>query len=638
MSLLLSPRRTLKAAWAIGLALFLVVGLGACSEVRQGNTESGSWTVLSYSIADTDLEEPMMDDLTEMGSVDSSDVLSIVAFVDRAEGYSDDAVLGIDNWVGAKIIDVADGGATLVDELGDVNTGDPVVLEDFIARGIRENPADHYALIISDHGASWPGVGGDESTDGDALSLAEINEAISAGLKAAGIAKLDLLGFDACLMATYEVASTLAPLADRLLASQELEPGHGWNYTALKTVVDNGGATVDELGAALIVGYEAQAIAEETAAEITLSFIDLTAMESVDAALATFSADLIDRAVSISPAVGRSLATTLRFGTDPDPEQDSFMSDLSMLAATIALEARATAVAESSNALVDAIDVAVIESISGQANGGATGLSIYFPPSAESLDPSYGELEINPAWSEFLAAYYRAGSNIPVDSVASFADGDAEVLFDTDGVTMTASFAPDAADNISAAYIRYGVLEDGVITFLGQEPADIVDDGSGQVSGFYDLTTMSISDGEDSASAYLDMWSNDDFSVITIDVPLGYYPPGSETYQEALLSLVIDGESGDILSESYYGFNDSLGAYGALTTESDGIIVPEQLLQFADGTEEWVATSDYGLYADLPYLSYDFSTLESGTVLYLELSVIDFGGNYDVVSATVEVP
>jgi hypothetical protein len=638
VSLLLSPRRTLKAAWAVGLALFLVVGLGACSEVRQGNTESGSWTVLSYSIADTDLEEPMMDDLTEMGSVDSSDVLSVVAFVDRAEGYSDDAVLGIDNWVGAKIIDVADGGATLVDDLGDVNTGDPVVLEDFIARGIRENPADHYALIISDHGASWPGVGGDESTDGDALSLAEINEAISAGLNAAGIAKLDLLGFDACLMATYEVASTLAPLADRLLASQELEPGHGWNYTALKTVVDNDGATVDELGAALIVGYEAQAIAEETAAEITLSFIDLTAMESVDAALATFSADLIDRAASISPAVGRSLATTLRFGTDPDPEQDSFMSDLSMLAATIALEARATAVAESSNALVDAIDVAVIESISGQANGGATGLSIYFPPSAESLDPSYGELEINPAWSEFLAAYYRAGSNIPVDSVASFADGDAEVLFDADGVTMTASFAPDAADNISAAYIRYGVLEDGVITFLGQEPADIVADGSGQVSGFYDLTTMSISDGEDSASAYLDMWSNDDFSVITIDVPLGYYPPGSETYQEALLSLVIDGESGDILSESYYGFNDSLGAYGALTTESDGIIVPEQLLQFADGTEEWVATSDYGLYADLPYLSYDFSALESGTVLYLELSVIDFGGNYDVVSATVEVP
>jgi hypothetical protein len=443
---LLSPRRTLKAAWAVGLALFLVVGLGACSEVRQGNTESGSWTVLSYSIADTDLEEPMMDDLTEMGSVDSSDVLSVVAFVDRAEGYSDDAVLGIDNWVGAKIIDVADGGATLVDDLGDVNTGDPVVLEDFIARGIRENPADHYALIISDHGASWPGVGGDESTDGDALSLAEINEAISAGLNAAGIAKLDLLGFDACLMATYEVASTLAPLADRLLASQELEPGHGWNYTALKTVVDNDGATVDELGAALIVGYEAQAIAEETAAEITLSFIDLTAMESVDAALATFSADWIDRAASISPAVGRSLATTLRFGTDPDPEQDSFMSDLSMLAATIALEARATAVAESSNALVDAIDVAVIESISGQANGGATGLSIYFPPSAESLDPSYGELEINPAWSEFLAAYYRAGSNIPVDSVASFADGDAEVLFDADGVTMTASFAPDAAE------------------------------------------------------------------------------------------------------------------------------------------------------------------------------------------------
>ena len=40
---------------------------------------------------------------------------------------------------------------------------------------------------------------------------------ISTGLADAGVEKLALLGFDACLMATYEVASTLAPLADRVI-------------------------------------------------------------------------------------------------------------------------------------------------------------------------------------------------------------------------------------------------------------------------------------------------------------------------------------------------------------------------------------------------------------------------------------
>jgi hypothetical protein len=636
MSSLIPTRRPLRIASALGLASVLVASLGACSVATAPSAESGSWTVLSYSIADTDLEVPMMDDLTEMGSVYSSDALSVVAFVDRADGYSEDPVLGIDNWVGAKVIDVADGGATVTDDLGDVNTGDPAVLADFITRSINDHPADHYALIISDHGASWPGVGGDQSTDNDNLSLAELNDGISAGLAEAGIAKLDLLGFDACLMATYEVASTLAPLADRLLASQELEPGHGWDYTVLRTVVDNGGATVDELGTLLIDGFASQADAEKTAAEITLSLIDLTAMEPVDSALAELSGLLVDQAAEISPVVGRSIATSLSFGKDPDPAQDSFMSDLGMLAAAMGSENRS--VADVAGALGTAIDAAVLATIDGKATRGATGLSIYFPPSADYFDASYNELGLSTGWSEFLAAYYQAGTDIPASDVAQFAVGDADVSFDDYGLTMAASFDPASADNLSDAFIRYGVVEGGVTTFLGQEPAVIADDGSGQVVGTYDLTTMSISDGEDTVDAYLDMTATKDFSVITIDVPMGYYAPGSDTYQDTLLSLVTDGDTGDILSESYYGYNDSLGAYGALATEPDGIIVPELLTQSADGTEEWVATNDYGLYADIAALSYDFTTLGSGTVLYLELYVIDFAGNRDVVSATVEVP
>jgi hypothetical protein len=48
--------------------------------------------------------------------------------------------------------------------------------------------------------------------------------------------KLDIIGFDACLMAMYEVGSTLAPYGRYLLASELLEPGHGWDYSALGSI------------------------------------------------------------------------------------------------------------------------------------------------------------------------------------------------------------------------------------------------------------------------------------------------------------------------------------------------------------------------------------------------------------------
>ncbi len=633
-------RRPLSSATTIAVVCLTIGGLGACASTAEPSAEPGTWTVLSFSIADTDLEPYMMDDVDEMGEVGSTEELSIVALVDRADGYSDDPVLGIDDWVGGKLLEVTSGGATVLDELGDVNTGDPEVLADFISRGIDQYPADNYALIISDHGASWPGVGGDESADSDHLSLGELDEAIGAGLEAAGVEKFDLLGFDACLMATYEVASTLADRADRLLASQELEPGHGWDYTALQSVVDNGGATVDELGSALIDGFEKQAREQETSAEITLSLIDLTQMGAVDAALAEFSGQLVDRAEGVSPVVGRSLAQTLGFGTNPDPEQDSYMSDLAILAGEIGVDA--LDVSDAADNLIRAINDVVLDKVDGQATKGATGLSIYFPPTVDYFDAEYDALDIDTGWGDFLAAYYGAGSVIPTDDVAQFAEGDAEVFFDEDGLNITAAFATAAEENLAQAFIRYGVVEsDESVTFLGQEPAAIADDGSGQALGIFDLTMMTISDGEDITGAYLDLTANDDYSVVTIDVPMAYYSPGDEsgeTYQDALLSLVADGNTGDVLSETYYSYNEQLGTYGALSTDPEGIIVPEQLNVLDDGTEEWLGTSDYGLYADLPSLEYDFETLESGTLIYIELFVIDFGGNRDVVSATVEIP
>jgi hypothetical protein len=628
------------AASVVALAIAAVVaGCAPLSAEMSPTPAQGSWTVLTYSIADTDLEPFMMDDVDEMGEVGSSDALDIVALVDRAEGYDEEGVLGLDEWVGAKTLQVEPGGASVLDEHGDLNTGDPAVLTEFLAEGIEAFSADHYALIISDHGASWPGVGGDESSSADVLTLAELDQAIGDGLAAAGVEKLDLLGFDACLMATYEVASALAPRADRLLASQELEPGHGWDYRALG-VLEDPGTSVDELGAALIDGFEAQAVDQGTVPEITLSLVDLTAMPALDTAVTGFTAALTERAASVSPVVGRTLAETLGFGRSPDPAEDSHMADLGMLAAQIGVDA--LDVADQADDVVRAINDAIVDKVNGQALAGATGLSVYFPPVADYYDAAYADVESNGGWGEFLSAYYSAGAQIPAAEQAQFLPGEAEVSFGEDGLTITGFFELAAEGNLAEAFIRYGMVEyDESITFLGEEPADIAPDGSGFATGVYDLTALRMSDGEDEALAYFELTLDDETGLATIDVPLGYYAPddiAGETYQDALLSLLIDPEAEELLSETYYAHQEELGTYGELTADPSGIIAPEVLNVLEDGTEEWVATTDVGLWADLPSLQYDFRPLDPATRVYIELWVRDFGGNTDVVTAVAQVP
>lgn len=600
------------------------------------------WTVLIYSIADTNLEPFMMVDIDEAGTVGTTDSVNMVALVDRAADYSSDPVVGLEDWQGGKVLEIGQGSATVLADYGPIDTGDPAVLADFITQGIANYPAQHYALIISDHGASWPGVGGDESAGGNGLSLAEITDGISTGLDTANVDKLDLLGFDACLMATYEVASTMAPLADRMVASQELEPGHGWDYRSL-AVLDNPEAVdVDTLGTALLDGFAAQAKEQGTKDEITLALLDLTKMGAVDEAILAFSDAVQARVADIAPTIGSVRAKTLGFGRSPDPTEDTQMADLGQLVSQIGVEA--LDVSDQADATIRALNDVVLARVQGASTLGSTGLSVYFPPTEELLSPDYASVVGESPWLSMLASYYGAGDAIPQDQQPSFSnEGDlADVSFDTDGLTISGLIDPAIAANVSDAYISYGTVDEaGTVTFFGDEPATVADDGTGLAFGTYDLTTLTITDGQDTAVAYLSLTVDESSGVISIDVPMAYYAPGDEngeTYQDVLLSLTLDGETGEILSETYYVYDEQLGTYGELTADPAGIIVPEVETLNADGTSEWVPTSDVGLFADLPSLQYDLVPLDSGTLLFAMLTVTDFGGNSDTVSAVVEVP
>ena len=110
-----------------------------------------------------------------------------------------------------------------------LNMGDSATLTEFLDYTYKEYPADQYVLICWDHGGGPIfGFGADEIFDYDSLTLEEFETALKNSPFGRNN-KLAWIGFDACLMSSIETASILSPYADYLVASQENEPGCGWD-------------------------------------------------------------------------------------------------------------------------------------------------------------------------------------------------------------------------------------------------------------------------------------------------------------------------------------------------------------------------------------------------------------------------
>lgn len=98
-------------------------------------------------------------------------------------------------------------------------------ITDCVAKG-----SDTWMLIMSSHGGGTIGFGGDEFTD---RKLLQSNQDIASSINTVlttvpgAPAKLDVLGFDACLMQGFGVVDDYVNVAKYTLASEAVEPGHG---------------------------------------------------------------------------------------------------------------------------------------------------------------------------------------------------------------------------------------------------------------------------------------------------------------------------------------------------------------------------------------------------------------------------
>ena len=374
----------IKKLFALVLALVLFGGTVACKGGEQSGTdgaktdaEISDFTLLVY-ICGSDLEQKRgaaTANIAEMLSADIPDGVNVILQTGGSSKWRNfDIPSDRSNRYAVK-----NGTLELIESNPPVNMGSERAFSDFLKFGLEKYPAEQTAVVFWNHGGgSAVGVCSDALNGNDFLTLSEISSALeSVGLQK----KLAFVGFDACLMANYETARILAPFAEKMIASEELEPSGGWDW---KKTLENLSDPTE-----IAKGY-----AEKNADTdyYTVSVIDLEKFGIVE--------DLFSRVVEKigrgeKNLIARAAYYAQGFGSSSGKGDAGDLYDLCGVADYLDLE-------------YDLSDC--VTCFNGTARADAGGLSFYFPVGSQKYMEAYTNGIATPSYGAFLKEYFSAGN------------------------------------------------------------------------------------------------------------------------------------------------------------------------------------------------------------------------------------
>ena len=374
----------IKKLFVLVLALVLFGGTVACKGGEQSGTDGAKtdakisdFTLLVY-ICGSDLEQKRgaaTANIAEMLSADIPDGVNVILQTGGSSKWRNfDIPSDRSNRYAVK-----NGTLELIESNPPVNMGSERAFSDFLKFGLEKYPAEQTAVIFWNHGGgSAVGVCSDALNGNDFLTLSEISSALeSVGLKK----KLSFVGFDACLMANYETARILAPYAEKMIASEELEPSGGWDW---KKTLENLSDPTE-----IAKGY---AVKNADTDYYTVSVIDLEKFGIVE--------DLFSRVVE---KIGRGEKNLFAraayyaqgFGSSSGKGDAGDLYDLCGVADFLDLE-------------YDLSDC--VTCFNGTARADAGGLIFYFPVGSQKYMEAYTNGVATPAYGDFLKKYFSSGN------------------------------------------------------------------------------------------------------------------------------------------------------------------------------------------------------------------------------------
>ena len=276
--------------------------------------------------------------------------------------------------------------------------GEPDTLREFITWGREKHPADKYMLVFWDHGGgSISGVCADELYEGDTLTLLEMKQAISE----ADI-PFEVIGFDACLMATLETAEALQGYGHYMIASEEEEPGGGWNYTDyLEYLSDDTGMSGFDLGKRIADGYMDKCAQGESDAMATLSVTDLTRIPALSSVYKNFSGEMVlsTQETENFRSVQQGVVRAESYGPNSESQGYTNMVDLGDL-----VKQTENVLNQNSSKVLGALKDAVLYEVHGNSRANANGLAVYYPLNVDEDEiQQYKAFSDNKAFQEFVS-------------------------------------------------------------------------------------------------------------------------------------------------------------------------------------------------------------------------------------------
>ena len=147
---------------------------------------------------------------------------------------------------------------TLQANMGQSYLTNPNTFTMFINYAMTIFPADKYAMFFWNHGGgpTWAYGVDQKSKNKDNLTNISATD-LKAALSRSQLAnkKAEILGFDACLMGSAEVAQALQSYCKYYIGSEEIEPATGWDWRWLNYLGKHPQADGAEVGKAIIDWY-----------------------------------------------------------------------------------------------------------------------------------------------------------------------------------------------------------------------------------------------------------------------------------------------------------------------------------------------------------------------------------------------
>lgn len=346
----------------------------------------------------------------------------------------------------AKAVAIQNGRGRVLEDLGEIDTGDPQALLAFLDRVHATVPANvPMALGFWDHGTGvfdetdpdetivsrgtrgltrrssnrrrprrrlfFGAVPADPSkramlhddTNGGALTNLEAGAMLAASLKGTGRPKYDMIFSDTCLNGMVEVLAEFAEYAEVVTASQDLEPGDGWDYTGFLTRLSNAGDfSGSGMGRAAVEAYCAH-----YREDLSVPVVTQASFHASNAIVAAFKAF-----VDVADALGEEGFRLLDVARARSVDFDAFASyDIVDFAGRVANDTSDANLEAAANALKQAVlDAQVANCCRGAEVEGAQGLAFWFPSSRGAwrrTSVTYAKLAFDKAtgWSTYVGKY-----------------------------------------------------------------------------------------------------------------------------------------------------------------------------------------------------------------------------------------